>query len=186
MVVSDIYDVAEGDSFLICSDGLLSALGEEKIEDILSLRSDSSYIAFRLVDEAMKRSSSGDLTAMVVQVERRYEGSSVRRSQARSKQVKNRVDRISRAPAITYKYSRKRGGRYQGALYAVLIIVTVLALFGIMYIIINSMINTKDTAKIDPIPTITATPLHSPHQRRIRSTRQIRLTGLSVDETPTP
>ena len=188
VVVSDIYDVAEGDSFLICSDGLLSALGEEKIEDTLSLRSDSSYIAFRLVDEAMKRSSSGDLTAMVVQVERRYEGSSVRRSQARSKQVKNRVDRISRAPAITYKYSRKRGGRYQGALYAVLIIVTVLALFGIMYIIINSMINTgKDTAKTDPIPTITATPTSQPTSTPDPVYTPDPTDGPPlVDETPTP
>lgn len=31
VVVSDIYDVAEGDSFLICSDGLMQALGEEKL-----------------------------------------------------------------------------------------------------------------------------------------------------------
>jgi len=189
VVVSDIYDVSEGDSFLICSDGLLKALGEEKIEDILSLRSDSSYIAYRLVDEAMKRSSSGDLTAMVVQVERIYEGSgSSRKAASRSKQVTRGVDRISRAPAITYKYNKKRGGRYQGTLYAVLIIVTMLALFGIIYIIINSMINTgKETAGGD-IPTVTSTPTSRPTSTpgsEIDTPEPADEPPL-VDETPTP
>lgn len=69
-VVSDVYDIVEGDSFVLLSNGLYEALGEEKIEDILALRSDSTYIAYRLVDEAMKRKTEGDITAMVVQVEK--------------------------------------------------------------------------------------------------------------------
>lgn len=165
VVVSDIYEINEGDSFLLCSEGLMNALGEEKVEDILSLRSDSTYIASRMVDEAMKRTSSGDLTAMVIQVEKRYEGASTSRrtSTTKTNKVKNRVDRLNRAPAVTYKYTRKRGGRYQGTLYMVLMIVTVLVLFGIIYIIINSMINSgKDPDKTTPVVTVTSTPTATP------------------------
>jgi serine/threonine protein phosphatase PrpC/LysM repeat protein len=187
VVVSDIYDVAEGDSFLICSDGLIQALGEEKIEDILSLRSDSAYIASRMVEEAMKRSSSGDLTAMVVQVERRYEGSPSRRTTARSKQVKNRVERLNKAPAITYKYNRKRGGRYQGTLYVVLVLVTLAVLFGIIYIIINSMINTgRETTKPDPEPTVTVTPTSTPVSTPDPVITPEPTEEPSLAETPTP
>jgi len=189
VVVSDIYDIAEGDSFLLCSDGLMSALGEEKIEDILSLRSDSTYIAHRLVDEAMKRSAFGDLTAMVIQVERRYDGVPAKKSQARSRQVTRGVDRISRAPAITYKYSRRRGGRYQGALYAVLVVATTIALFAIIYLIINSMINTgKETAKTGDIPTVTATPTATPTSTPTSPADTTEPTDEPplVDDTPTP
>jgi serine/threonine protein phosphatase PrpC len=188
VVISDIYDIAEGDSFLICSEGLLNAIGEEKVEDILSLRSDSAYIAFRMVDEAMKRTASGDLTAMVVQVEKRYEGSSSsRRTPARSNQVKNRVERLNKAPAVTYKYNRKRGGRYQGTLYMILMLVTVAVLFGIIYIIINSMINTgKDPSpEATPVSTATATPTAPPTSTPDPTTPDP-TDGPPLVDTPTP
>lgn len=164
VVLSDIYDISEGDCFLVCSGGLVKALGEEKIEDILSMRSDSSFIAYKLVDEAMKRSTFGDLTAMVVQVERLYETSaSARKAAAKSRQVKSRVERLNRAPAITYKYSRKRGGRYQGALFGTLMVATIVVIFAIIYVIINSMINTgRESARNNTEPTATVTPVATP------------------------
>jgi LysM domain. len=164
VTLSDIYSVAEGDCFLICSDGLMKALGEEKIEDILSMRSDSSYIAYKLVDEAMKRSRFGDLTAMVVQVERLYESSvSARKTTVKSRQVKNQVERLNKAPAITYKYNRKRGARYQGALYGTLLVATIAVIFAIIYIIMNSIIKTaKETARNDTEPTVSETATATP------------------------
>ena len=165
VVISDIYDITEGDSFLICSNSLLNSIGEEKTEDLLSLRSDSSYIAFRMVDEAMKRNSSGDLTAMVIQVEKLYEGTaSSKKASAKSENVKKRVDRLNKAPTVTYKYNRKKSGKYQGTITAVLLILTVAALFGIIYIIINSMINTEKTQPPESSPTVSAsaTPTSTP------------------------
>ena len=164
LVISDIYDVAEGDSFILVSDGLINAIGEEKAEDLLSLRSDSAYIAFRLVDEAMKRKTSGDLTAMVIQVERIYEGASSPKRAAKPDNMKNRVDKLNKAPSVTYKYNRKKSSKYQGTLYLVLVAFTVLAVFGIIYIIINSMINPGDKKppKDSPVVTATATPTSTP------------------------
>lgn len=185
VVVSDIYEIAEGDCFLLCSDGLMKALGEEKIEDILSMRSDSTFIAHKMVDEAMKRTTFGDLTAMVVQVEKRYEGSA-RKAPVKSSQVKNRVEKLNRAPAVTYKYNRKRGGRYQGTLYGILLVVTMLVLFGIIYIMISSMIkpatepnnpNQTSTATVTP----TAPPLETPDFDTPEPTEEP-----IVEETPTP
>lgn len=165
VVTSDIYDISEGDSFLICSDGLLNAIGEEKAEDLLSLRSDSSYIAFRMVDEAMKRNSSGDLTAMVIQIEKLYEGtSSSRKPSAKSENVKSRVDRLNKAPTVAYKYNRKKSSKYQGTLTMVMLVLTVAALFCIIYVIINSMMHTEKKLPPDSSPSAsaTATPTSTP------------------------
>jgi serine/threonine protein phosphatase PrpC/LysM repeat protein len=187
VVVSDIYDLSEGDSFLICSNGLLEAIGEEKIEDLLSLRSDSSYIAFRLVDEAMKRNSTGDITAMVIQVEKMYESAGGRKLSPKSENVKNRVDRLNKAPTVTYKYSRKKQGKYQGTATVVLTVVTILAIIGIMYMIVSSMINTgKDRLAKDsssPTTSAKATPSDRP-----TSTPDdiISPTVTPPDEEPTP
>ncbi|HOK42459.1 MAG TPA: LysM peptidoglycan-binding domain-containing protein [Thermoclostridium caenicola] len=186
VVISDIYEVTEGDCFLLCSDGLVKALGEEKIEDILSLRSDSTYIAYKLVDEAMKRTTFGDLTAMVVQVERRYEGTAIaRKTTTRTSQVKNRVERLNRAPAVTYKYNRKRGGRYQGALYGVLLVVTVLILFGIIGIMIKSMIDPGKEPARSPSASATATPTPTPSATPDLSTPDP-ADEPTFGETPTP
>lgn len=165
--LSDIYDVAEGDSFLVISNSVLEALGEEKIEDLLSLRSDSSYIAFRMVDEAMKRKFSGDLTAMVVQVEKLYDsGSSGKKVPAKAPEtMKNRVDRLNRTPAVTYKYNRRKSTRYQSTLFVTFFLLTVAVLFGIIYVIISSIINTGNE-KLPGSPTITAktSPTPTPSQ----------------------
>lgn len=185
VVISDIYEVAEGDCFLLCSEGLMKALGEEKIEDLLSLRSDSAYIAYKLVDEAMKRTSFGDLTALVVQVERRYESTSAaRRTTARSSQVKNRVERLNRAPAVTYKYNRKRSGRYQGALYGILLVVTVLILFGIIGIMIKSMIDPNRDPAQNPVASGTTTPTPTPSTTPDMNTPEP--DEPTFEETPTP
>jgi LysM repeat protein len=187
VIISDIYDLAEGDSFLLVSNGILEALGEEKIEDLLSLRSDSSYITYRLVDEAMKRKFSGDLTAMVVQVEKIYESSAPsRKSSSKPDQMKTRVDRLNKTPAVSYKYNRKKSGRFQGSLFIVFFVLTVLVLFGIIFVIIQSIMNTGKenfpdatptvTARVtpEPTPTVTGVPTNEPDDPVIE------------DPTPTP
>ncbi|NLX64684.1 MAG: LysM peptidoglycan-binding domain-containing protein [Clostridiaceae bacterium] len=170
-VVSDIYDIAEGDSFILISNGLYEALGEEKIEDILALRSDSTYIAYRLVDEAAKRKTVGDITALVVQVEKLIENpgkarKSIPRVQQPKQEVKSRVERLNKAPAITYKYNRRKTSKYQSSILIGMVFVTVLILFGIIFLMIRSLINTGRENLVSPTPstkpTVTATPTNSP------------------------
>jgi serine/threonine protein phosphatase PrpC/LysM repeat protein len=156
-VVSDVYDIAEGDSFILISNGLFDALGEEKIEDILALRSDSTYIAYRLVDEAMKRKTEGDITALVVQVEKLIKnvGRGKRPVPQRvqpKEDVKSRVERLNKAPAITYKYNRRKTSKYQSSIFVGMVIVTVLILFAIIFLMISSLINTGKENFSSPTP----------------------------------
>ena len=51
---SEPIELLEGDKFLLISDGVFNALGEEYIEDILSLRSDSTYIAYKIITRRLK------------------------------------------------------------------------------------------------------------------------------------
>lgn len=168
-VVSDVYDIVEGDSFILLSNGLYEALGEEKIEDILALRSDSTYIAYRLVDEAMKRKTEGDITALVVQVEKLVKNQGRARKatpRVQPKQdVKTRVERLNKAPAITYKYNRRKTNKYQSTVLVGMVFVTVLILFAIIFLIISSLINTGKENFTSPTPTapiVSTTPTSTP------------------------
>lgn len=167
VVVSDLYDLREGDSFVLITDGIMDALGEEKIEDLLALRSDSAFIAYRLVDEAMKRKHTGDLTAMVVQVEKVSDGPSPRRAPARvqtQQTMKDRVDKLNKTPAVTYKYNRRNTNKYQGVVFVTLVVLTVAALMGILVLIISSLMNSGKSSYPTTSPTIsaTATPTETP------------------------
>jgi len=170
-VVSDVYDIMEGDSFILISNGLYEALGEEKIEDILALRSDSTYIAYRLVDEATKRKTVGDITALVVQVEKLIEGSgkakkAVPRVQQPKQDVRSGVERLNKVPAITYKYNKRKTSKYQSSILIGMVFITVLILFGIIFLMIRSLINTGRENLSSPTPTtkptVTATPTNTP------------------------
>jgi len=185
-VVSDIYDIAEGDSFILISNGLYEALGEEKIEDILALRSDSAFIAYRLVDEATKRKTVGDITAMVVQVEKLIEGpgktkKSVQRVQQPKQEVKSRVERLNKVPAITYKYNKRKTSKYQSYILIGMVFITVLILFGIIFLMIRSLINTGRENLSSPTPTtkptVTVTPTNTPDDLYPEE---------ETEETPTP
>lgn len=167
VIVSDVYDLKEGDSFILLSNGLLEALGEDKVEDFLALRSDSSYIAYRLVDEAMKRKSSGDLTALVVQIEKVVEGQAPSRRAAQRNQtpqqvMKSKVDKFNKAPAIAYKYNKRSSSKYQSIVFMTLIVLTVAVLFGLLVLIISSLMNTGKNSIIPPKPTVTATAAPTP------------------------
>lgn len=158
-IVSDVYDIVEGDSFILLSNGLYEALGEEKIEDILALRSDSTYIAYRLVDEAMKRKTEGDLTALVVQVEKLINQGRTKKPTQKptpriqpKQDVKTKVERLNNAPAITYKYNRRKTNKYQSSILVGMVFVTVAILFGIIFLIISSLINTGKENLTSPTP----------------------------------
>lgn len=185
--VSEIIDLEEGDAFLICSAGIYEALGEDKIEDLLSLRSDSTYIAARLVDEAMKRSFQGDLTAMVVHIEKLYEGTStIKRTPPKQDRMVSRVDKLNKAPAVTYKYTKNKSGRYFGALYLVLSVLTVAVLFGIVYLIINSMINTGKDKYPDTNVTVSASPTGTPSETPTDLPSIEPTDPATTEPTPTP
>ena len=141
------------------SDGLYQVL-VRKIEDLLALRSDSSYIAYRLVDEAMKRNTVGDITALVVQVEKLTisSGSGKRpalRTQTRHN-VRTRVDKLNKAPAITYKYNRRNANKYQSTVLIGMVIVSVVVLFGILFLMISSLMNTGREDAHNNTPTTAA------------------------------
>lgn len=191
VIVSDIYDINEGDSFILLSDGLYQALGEEKIEDLLALRSDSTYIAYRLVEEALKRKTTGDVTALVVQVEKvTTSAGSVRKpaSRLQSRQtVRTKVDKLNKAPAITYKYDRRNAARYKSTVLVVMVIVSVLFLFGMIFMMISSLMNTGR----ENIGKSTSTPTASPTLTPTRSPDETGLPAEDPDETtptetPTP
>lgn len=193
VIVSDIYDLCEGDTFALLSDGVVEALGEEKIEDLLASRSDSTYIAHRIVDEAMKRKSNGDLAVMVVQVEKIYEGHQpiARPSrQPETKSVKNRVEKLNKVPPVTYKYnkSKRRSGRFQNAIFVSLVVLTVVVLFAILYLIIASI---QDAAKDSlttpsPSPTVTATATPTPPPEKTEEPTEPVDNPEPVDSTPEP
>ena len=167
LIVSDIYDLEEGDAFVLVTEGIMEALGEEKIEDLLALRSDSSFIAYRLVDEAMKRKHTGDLTALVVQVEKVIDGPGPKRSASRiqpQQNMKDRVEKLNKAPAVTYKYNRRNSNKYQGVVFITLVILTVAVLMGILVLIISSLMNAgkNNYPTTSPTTTATATPTATP------------------------
>lgn len=180
VIVSDLYDLMEGDSFILINDGLIEALGEEKIEDLLALRSDSAFIAYRLVDEAMKRKHTGDLTALVVQIEKIVDGPAPRRAPARvqtQQNMKDRVDKLKKAPAVTYKYNKRNSNKYQGIVFVTLVVLTVAVLMGVIYLIISSLMNSgKNNYPSSPTTTATATPTATP----------IASEEPSIEPTPTP
>lgn len=186
VIVSDIYDIHEGDSFILLSNGLYQALGEEKIEDLLALRSDSSYIAYRLVEEAMRRKTTGDITALVVQVEKVTISTGTAKKpalRARARQnVRTRVDKLNKAPAITYKYNRRNASKYQSAVLVGMVIVSVLVLFGILFLMISSLINTGKENIGNNSPTTTATAPATP----TISPAETDLPSYEPDETPGP
>lgn len=147
--------VEEGDKYLLVSGAVFEALGEDRLEDLLALRSDSNFIAGKIVSEAMKRSSKGDLTAMVVTVEKVYEAAQRRPS------MKSRVDALHRAPAVSYKYSKKTPGRFEGLALGTLVVLTLGVVIAIAILIINSIVGgTKAPSAARtpvPMPTVSAT-----------------------------
>jgi len=64
--LSDSYEVTKNDVFLLCSDGLTNALSEDRISYILSLDLSDERLVTRLVSEALARSGSDDITAMII------------------------------------------------------------------------------------------------------------------------
>ena len=64
--MSDSYEITKNDVFLLCSDGLTDALGEDKIAYILSLDLSDERLVTRLVSEALARSGNDDITAMII------------------------------------------------------------------------------------------------------------------------
>lgn len=186
-VVSDIYDIEEGDSFILVSKGLFDALGEDKIEDLVALRSDSTYIAYRLVDEAIKRRSEGDVTALVVQVEKvanSPRGSRKQPAKTQNKQtVKSRVDRLSRAPAVTYKYHKRNTDRLKSMIYSGMVIIIVIIMFGILYLSLKSLMETGRSAQTSPSPSVSAS--NSPGQTLIPYETEPGYAEPTPDPTPT-
>ncbi|NMA65870.1 MAG: LysM peptidoglycan-binding domain-containing protein [Clostridiaceae bacterium] len=168
-IVSDIYTLQEGDSFILVSEGVLEALGEEKIEDLMASRSDSTFIACRITEEAMKRSFTGDLTVMVVQVERVYksQGNIKRSIQKQPRQtVQKRVEKLNKVPPVTYKYSRnnRRSNKHQSIISLLLTVLTVVVAFIILFVFIDSLKDTGINNLLEPTPSVSATPSVSPSE----------------------
>jgi len=161
LLLSEPIELVEGDKFLLVSDGVYNALGEENLEDILSMRSDSTYIAYRIISEAAKRSTEDDMTAMVIRIEKISPGSGVvRKSPERPK-----ISELKKStPPPSYKY-KKRGGikKYENLIYYGCVVLTAVLLILIVVLLIKNIYkrmnaiedipdNTKITATISPKP----------------------------------
>ena len=64
--LSDSYEIVKNDVFLLCSDGLTSALNQQRISYILSLDLSDERLATRLVSEALARGANEDITVMII------------------------------------------------------------------------------------------------------------------------
>ena len=150
----------EGDKFLLISDGVYNALGEEYIEDILSMRSDSTYIAYRIVTEAMKKGSCDDMTAMVVSIERIKSASNVVKKQA----VKPKASALKNVPPPTYKYKKRNIKKYENIIYYAAVFLTAILLILIMFFVIKNLLKNiePDDIVVDPTPIATLTPTPTP------------------------
>lgn len=155
VILSEPVPFCEHDTFLLISQGVFESLGEERLEDIMASGGDSVPLAGRMVAEAMKRTTRGDLSAMVVQIEKIYDVQGA----ARRPMLKSRVDALSKTPAITYKYNRKPTGR-DNIMFAGLFALTVVVVLAIIYILISTLIggnSGKPKATATPKPSMAAT-----------------------------
>ncbi|NLX76896.1 MAG: LysM peptidoglycan-binding domain-containing protein [Clostridiaceae bacterium] len=165
-------ELFEGDKFLLLSDGVYNALGEEFIEDILSMRSDSTYIAYRLVTEAMKRDSSDDMTAMVIGIERIKSPT----GSARKPAVKPKTSALKNVPPPTYKHKKRNVRKYENIIYYVSVFMTAVLIILILFYVIRGMmrnltenlgdgdlaLNPTPIATLSPTPTPEVTPEPTP------------------------
>jgi LysM repeat protein len=154
VILSEPMPFCEHDSYLLITQGIFESLGEERLEDILAAGGESVALAGKIVDEAMKRTTRGDLAAMVVQIEKIYDIQGA----ARRPMLKSRVDALSKTPAVTYKYNRKPTGR-DNIMFAGLFALTVVVVLAILYILISSFFPKADKPKATatPKPSVTAT-----------------------------
>lgn len=155
-------ELFEGDKFLLISDGVFNALGEEHIEDILSMRSDSTYIAYRIVTEAMKRDCNDDMTAMVVTVDRVKSSAS---PVAKKTTAKPKTSELRNVPPPTYKYKKRNIRKYENVIYYAAVFLTAILLILILFFVIkNIMRNLSDPGDIviNPTPIATLTPTPTP------------------------
>lgn len=161
VILSEPMPFCEHDTFLLISQGVFESLGEERLEDILASGGESVDLSRKIVAEAMKRTTQGDLTAMVVQIEKIYDIQGA----ARRPMLKSRVDALSKTPAVTYKYNRKPKAR-DNVLFAGLFALTVVVVLAILYILVSSFFpNTgkpKAVATAKPSVTAVAAPAATP------------------------
>ncbi len=156
VTLTEPMEIMEGDKYLLISDGVYNALGEESLEDILSMRSDSTYIAYRVISEAMKKSADDDMTAMVVRIERVTASNT---APVKKVPEKPKATALKSTPPPTYKYNstnKKNFRKYENIIYYVAVVLTAVLLVVIMYFVIkNIMDKLKDSDPVSPTPPIT-------------------------------
>lgn len=149
-------EILEGDKYLLISDGVYNTLGEENLEDILSMRSDSTYIAYRVISEAIKKNAEDDMTAMVVRIERVTASNT---PSVKKVPEKPKATALKSTPPPTYKYNstnKKSFRKYENIIYYVAVVLTAILLVVIMYFVIkNIMDKLKDTDPVSPTPPVT-------------------------------
>ncbi|AGC67649.1 serine/threonine protein phosphatase [Thermoclostridium stercorarium subsp. stercorarium DSM 8532] len=153
-------ELFEGDKFLLISDGIYDTLGEDNIRDILLMRSDSTYIAYRMVNEAMKKECGDDMTAMVVSIERIKSAAAPKKAPLKSKSPEPK-----NVPPPTYKYRKSSIRKYENIIYYVAVFLTAVLIILILFFFIkNLMKNLSDPGDevIEPTPIATLTPTPTP------------------------
>ncbi|HAA26062.1 MAG TPA: serine/threonine protein phosphatase [Ruminiclostridium sp.] len=187
MLLSEPVELMEGDKFLLISDGVYNALGEEYLEDILSMRSDSTYIAYRIITEAAKRSSDDDMTAMVVRIERvSYSTGTVKKSVERSK-----VSALKKsAPPPSFKY-KNRGGikKYENLIYYGCVVLTAILLILIVVLLIKNIykrLNEIEDITPDTSINLTVTPPPGTDDEPVPDTTPEATPEATPEPTPEP
>jgi len=157
-------ELAEGDKFLLISDGVYNSLGEEYIEDLLSMRSDSTYIAYRTVTEAMGRECSDDMTAMVVTVDKIKSASNAAPVKKPTVKPKTGAE-LKNVPPPSYKYKKKNIRKYENVIYYAAVFMTAVLLILILFFVIKNImknLSNPGDVVIDPTPIATLSPTPTP------------------------
>ncbi len=174
--ISDVLDIREGDKILLCTDGLTDYVEDERIEDLLSMRSDSAYIANMLLSEAKKSGAKDDVTIMVIRVDQADASMPVKKTNniQRTNMVSYREkNKDSEVKIPSFKYSKKDLKKYEGLLQIILVVLTA-ALLIAMVVWMVSMMNKnarKDNNKdVDRDAIVSPVPLESDDEETQQST----------------
>lgn len=166
VTITEPMELLEGDKYLLISDGVYNALGEETLEDILSMRSDSTYIAYRIVSEAMKNGCEDDMTAMVVRIERVTASGAPVVKKSAEKPKASALKNTPTPPPPTFKYNKTKKGfrKYENLIFNIAVVLTAILLVLIMYFFIKNImenLNDSDPVEPTPAPTLSISPAPS-------------------------
>jgi nucleoid-associated protein YgaU len=130
---SDIYPLREGDTFLICSKGILDAVSEDALFDIMASNRQIDEAAALIVKEATGNFGSDNMTAMIIRADETdeiFEKVEAVEGPVHKHHIPRRAERYVQKPASSFNASRLVSA-------AVIIIIAAAVIFGAVSLWMN-------------------------------------------------